>query len=82
MIQDFNCSSLHPDMVTIRAVSARDQFVKSFIREMGYGVVVMSLEGGVLGNLVGGVIGQAGWGGRLGHGGVSVIFYVTMIISG
>jgi hypothetical protein len=56
--------------------------VKSFIREMGYGVVVMSLEGGVLGNLVGGVIGQAGWGGRLGHGGVSVIFYVTMIISG
>ena len=44
--------------------------VKSFIRGMEYGVVVMSLEGGVLGNLVGGVIGRAGGGG----GSVMVVF--------
>jgi hypothetical protein len=31
--------------------------VKSFIRWLGVGVVVMSLEGGVLCNLMGGVIG-------------------------
>ena len=41
----------------------RRPIVKSFIRWLGYGVVVMSLEGEVMGNLVGGAIGQAGWGG-------------------
>ena len=48
--------------------------VKSFIREMRYGVVVMSLKGGVLGNIVGGVIGRARRGGGLGHGGVFIFF--------
>ncbi len=57
----------------------RRPIVKSFIRGMGYGVVVMSLEGGVLGNLAGGIIGRAGWGGRLGHGGVFVFFYVSIL---
>ncbi len=33
--------------------------VKSFIRGIGHGVVVMSLERGVLGNLVGGVNGRS-----------------------
>ena len=40
----------------LRCVCLRP-IIKSFIRGMGYGVVVMSLKGGVLGNLVGGVIG-------------------------
>ena len=52
----------------------RRPIVKSFIRWLRYGVVVMSLEGEVMGNLVGGAIGRAGWGGRLCHGGVFVFF--------
>ena len=50
----------------------RRPIVISFIRGMGDGVVVMSLEGGVLCNLVGGVIGRA-WGGG-GGGSVMVAF--------
>ena len=57
----------------------RRPIVKSFIRWLGYGVVVMSLKGEVMCNLVGGAIGRAGWGG----GSVMVvnlyIFYVSML---
>ena len=33
-------------------------------------------------DLVGGAIGQAGWGRRLDHGGVFVFFYVAVLFSG
>ena len=58
----------------------RRPIVISFIRGMGDGVVVMSLEGGVLCNLVGGVIGRArAGGGRLGHGGIFVFFLMSQV---
>jgi hypothetical protein len=57
----------------------RRPIVKSSIRRMEYGVVVMSLERGVLGNLVGSVIGRARGGGVS----VMVVFlyflYVAML---
>jgi hypothetical protein len=41
----------------------RKQIIISIVREIGEGVVLVSLYGGVLGDLVGGAIGQAQWGG-------------------